>query len=85
MTTPTPAQFLVLRRIVRGIVDWRELSVAGGYTINATQCHLRALRRKGYVAWEPGTRHTLHLRVAPIIEERDGVMRIVAFTKPGEV
>lgn len=84
MITHTPAQFAVLCRIQRGVTSLRELAAAGAYTPKAAHDHLIALRRKGYVTWEPSKSRTLRLRAAPIIEERDGVKRIVSFAKWGE-
>lgn len=83
MSPLTPAQFKVLCLILR--TPCAAAPPDGRVWHSWIGSHTRPAARASPLCrswWPRGTRHTLHLRAVPVIEQRDGMQRIVAFTKP---
>jgi len=72
---PTEAQAAVMaavgeyRALHRMSPSIRDLCKLLGMRENGVAGHLRALRRKGYVTWEPGEERTLRLNGVVVVGE----------------
>lgn len=73
MTTATERQPLTARQrevldFISGFIDTRgyspsvrDIAQAYGWTTNGVMCHLRPMRRKGWVSWVDGCSRTLRV------------------------
>lgn len=73
MTTATEPQPLTPRQ--QEVVDWisgyidvhgfsptiRQIAAGFGWTVNGVMCHLRPIRKKGYVSWLDGEARTIRV------------------------
>lgn len=73
MTTATERQPLTPRQ--QEVVDWisgyidvhgfsptiRQIAAGFGWTVNGVMCHLRPIRKKGYVSWMDGEARTIRV------------------------